>query len=383
MKKTLTRIACALLMCATVALGFAGCASEDAGNTWMIGSIGPSSGPNASYGTSVKQGAQIAVDEINAAGGIAGYQISFKFEDDQADPAQGVTAYNSLKDWGMKISLGAVTSGSCGDVATQAAADEMFLITPSASAANCIADKYAFRICFEDPYQGTAIAKFLKEEYDLSSVKVGALYNSASDYSKGIYDAFMAEIGDAADIVSATFTDDAQTVFTAEASLLAECDIVFLPIYYQAAAAYLKAAQSNTDVQYIGGDGLDGIIAELQGDVALAEGMKLLTPFNATSTDEIVTAFVATYQEKYSSIPDQFAADGYDAIYAVKASIEKAIENGAAITPESTVAEIAKALADAIVTLDFKGATGGMTWDVTGAPTKAANIVTITDGQYK
>ena len=364
----------------TASAALAGCAGADLSDTWQIGSIGPTSGAASSYGISVKQGATIAVDEINAAGGIAGKQITFKFEDDQADPAQGVTSYNSLKDWGMDISMGAVTSGSCGDVATQCANDKMFMITPSASAANCIADKYAFRICFEDPFQGTAIAQYLKENYDLTKVKIGVMYNSASDYSKGIYDAFMAKL--CAEVTSVTFTDDAQTVFTTEASMLAGCDIVFLPIYYQAAAAYLKAAQSNTGVQYIGGDGLDGIIDELRGDAALAEGVKLLTPFNAASADAVPSAFVAAYKAKYNATPDQFAADGYDAIYAIKAAIEQANKDGAGLTPQSSVADISAALASAMVKLNFSGATGAMTWDATGAPAKQANIVTVENGAY-
>lgn len=379
MKKTVRIIALAVAVLMAAA-SLASCAGNSAEGTWQIGSIGPTSGAASSYGISVKQGATIAVEEINAAGGIAGAKITFKFEDDQADPAQGVTSYNSLKDWGMDISMGAVTSGSCGDVATQCANDKMFMITPSASAANCIADKYAFRICFEDPFQGTAIAQYLKANYDLSKTKIGVLYNSASDYSKGIYDAFMAELG--ADVTAVTFTDDAQTVFTTEASMLAGCDVVFLPIYYQAAAAFLKAAQSNTGVQYIGGDGLDGIIDELRGDAALAEGVKLLTPFNAASTDTVPASFVKAYKEKYNATPDQFAADGYDAIYAIKAAIEQANKDGANLTPASSVAEISAVLYDAMLKLNFSGATGAMTWDATGAPTKQANIVTIENGAY-
>lgn len=380
MKTTFRKLAATALALVTVATSFASCAGKKDADTWKIGSIGPSSGPAASYGISVKQGAQIAVDEINAAGGIAGYQIAFKFEDDQADPAQAVTAYNSLKDWGMKISLGGVTTGSCGDIATQCAADKMFMITPSASAAHCIADKYAFRVCFEDPFQGTAIAQFIKENYDMASTKVGVLYNSASDYSKGVYEAFVKELG--TEVTAVTFTDDAQTVFTTEASMLAGCDVVFLPIYYQAAAAFLKAAQSNTGVQYIGGDGLDGLIDELKNDKALAEGVKLLTPFNVAATEGVPAKFVAAYKAKYNATPDQFAADGYDAIYAIKAALEQAVADGKALTPASTVAEISAAMAEAMAKVKLDGATGEMTWNASGAPNKHANIVTIENGAY-
>ena len=384
MKKTLKKILCSVLALSSSAILFVGCGNKktDGTDTWTIGSIGPSSGENASYGLSVKQGAEIAVDEINAKGGISGYKISFKFEDDKAQPAEGVTAYSSLKDWGMKISLGCVTSGSCADVAVQAKADNMFLLTPSASDKSCIKEDNAFRICFEDPYQGISLAKYIKDNYDYQNLKIGVLYNTASDYSKGIYDAFAAELG--VDVVTATFNDDKETVFTAQASQLAGCNIVVLPIYYQAAAAYLKAAQSNKDVVYFGGDGLDGIIDELGSSYSeLSEGIKLLTPFNANSSDEVVSNFVKSYKDKYNATPDQFAADGYDAVYTVKAAIEKAIADGSNITPASSISDICNALKGAMTKISVKGATGEMTWAADGAPSKSANIVTITDGQYK
>lgn len=363
-----------------------GATSGSSDKKWEIGGIGPTSGANASYGISVKQGAQLAVDEVNKAGGINGSQIDFKFEDDQADANQGVTAYNSLKDGGMKISLGCVTSGSCADVAVQAAADNMFLLTPSASNADCIKEDNAFRVCFDDPYQGTYLAKYIKENYDVKSLSIGVLYNSASDYSKGIYGAFTKELGSDIKVTAVAFTDDTQTVFTSEASSLSSCDLVFMPIYYQAAAAYLKAAQSKqkADVKYFGGDGLDGIISELgEGYKNLAEGIKLLTPFNASSTDKKIADFVTAYKAKYNAAPDQFAADGYDAIYAIKASLEAAKASGSDVSPASSIKDTCEALKKAITSITFEGATGKMTWDPSGAPTKAAAIVTITNGEYK
>lgn len=381
MKKILRNILCSVLALSSSAIIFAGCGKSAGTDTWNIGAIGPTSGENASYGLSVKQGAEIAVNEINEKGGIAGYKISFKFEDDKAQPAEGVTAYSSLKDWGMKISLGCVTSGSCADVAVQAHTDNMFLLTPSSSDNSCIKEDNAFRICFDDPYQGTNLAKYIKNNYDVSENKIGILYNTASDYSKGIYDAFSAEIG--VDITTATFNDDKETVFTAQASQLSDCDIVVLPIYYQAAAAYLKAAQSNMNVTYFGGDGLDGIISELGSSYAdLAEGINLLTPFNAGSSDETVSNFVNAYKAKYNATPDQFAADGYDAVYTVKAAIEKAIADGSNITPASSISDICNAMKTAMTKITVKGATGEMTWGADGAPVKSANIVTIRDGQY-
>ena len=165
----------------------AGAAAAD-GAAFKIGGIGPTTGAAAIYGTAVMNGAQIAVDEINAAGGINGYQIEFKFEDDQSDSEKSVNAYNTLKDWGMQMLVGTTTSTPCTAVVEETHADNMFQLTPSATAVESIQYDNAFRMCFSDPDQGKASADYISEN-NLAK-KIAVIYNSSDTYSSGVYQKF-------------------------------------------------------------------------------------------------------------------------------------------------------------------------------------------------
>ena len=353
-----------------------------AADTFKIGMIGPLTGGAAIYGTAVRDAAQIAVDEINEAGGIAGYQIEYNPQDDEHDAEKSINAYNTLKDWGMQILLGTVTSAPCIAVEAEAANDNMFLITPSGTAVDCItAGDNAFRVCFSDPAQGTEAARYIGE-HGLAG-KVDVLYDSSDVYSSGIYATFRQEAENQPfDIVAETaFTSDSKTDFSAQLQTLkdAECELVFVPFYYNEASIVLKQAMDmEFSVQWFGVDGMDGILSVEGFDTSLAENVMLLTPFSATAEDEATQNFVAKYQELYKDIPNQFAADAYDGVYIIKQALE---ECGAA--PDMDPSEICDLMKGAMTSIEFSGITGDITWTAEGEPTKDPIAVVIKNGVYE
>lgn len=350
-------------------------------DTFKIGGIGPTTGDAAIYGTAVKNGIQLAVDEINAAGGINGKQIEYKFEDDQADSEKSVNAYNTLKDWGMQALIGTTTSTPCTAVVEETHSDNMFQLTPSATAVDSIQYDNAFRMCFSDPNQGSASADYIAE--NKLATKVAIIYNSSDTYSSGIYQTFATEAkAKGLDVVAAeAFTADNKTDFSVQLQQAkdAGADLVFLPIYYTEASLILTQADSmGYDVTFFGCDGLDGILGVENFDTSLTEGVMLLTPFAADATDDLTVNFVTTYNEKFGETPNQFAADGYDAIYTIKAAAEKA-----GVTADMSNEEICAALKAAMTEITVDGLTGeGITWDASGEPTKAPKAVVIKDGVY-
>ncbi len=348
--------------------------------TWKIGMIGPLTGAAAIYGTDVANAGQIAVDEINAAGGINGYMIEYSTQDDEHDAEKSMNAYNTLKDEGMQILTGPVTSTPCAAVAALAADDNMFLLTPSGSSLDCIANDNAFAVCFNDPQQGSKSAEYFAEHFP--EAVIGTLYDSSTPYSAGIEQNFEAkgkELGiNIADVES--FTVDTATDFTAQLQKLKEagCTYVFLPIYYQEASVILQQASNmGFDPEFFGCDGMDGILSMKGFDTSLAEGLMLLTPFSADATDELTVNFVESFKKAYDRIPNQFGADQYDGIYALKAALEKAD-----LTPEASVSEICEALKTTITEIKVEGLTGTITWAATGEPDKEPKAVKIENGAY-
>lgn len=350
--------------------------SSASGETFKIGGIGPITGGAAIYGQAVKNAAEMAVAEINAAGGINGYQIDFKFEDDVHDAEKSVNAYNSLKDWGMQMLMGTVTSTPCQAVVEETHNDNMFQLTPSGSAVESIKYDNAFRVCFSDPNQGLGSAQYIGQN-SLAS-KVAVIYNSSDVYSSGIYEKFAAEAANQPfEIVSAeAFTDDSKTDFTVQLQKAkdAGADLVFLPIYYQEASLILQqAASMDFAPKFFGCDGLDGLLTVENFDLNLTQGVMLLTPFAADAQDDLTQKFVSAYQEKYGDVPNQFAADTYDAIYIMKAAAEKAN-----LTPDMSVSDICEAMKTAMTEITYDGLTGtGMTWSADGEPSKAPKAVVI------
>lgn len=352
------------------------------GETFKIGSIGPMTGAAAAYGTAVMNAAQIAVDEINEAGGINGAQVEFNPQDDEHDAEKAVNAYNSLKDWGMQMLLGTVTSAPCVAVEAEAVNDNMFLLTPSATAIESISGENAFRVCFADPSQGTESAKFIGE-HGLGE-KVAIIYDSSDVYSQGICNAFRTEAENQPfEVVAAeAFTADSKTDFSVQIQKAkdAGADLVFLPFYYNEASLVLQqAAGMDYAPKWFGVDGMDGILSLEGFDTSLAEGVMLLTPFSASAEDEKTQNFVKKYQEQFGEVPNQFGADAYDGVYILKAALE-----AANATPDMDASEICDLLKTSIQEISFDGITGtGITWSADGEPIKAPIAVVIKDGAYE
>ena len=361
----------------------AGASSEaSSGKGFKIGGIGPVTGAAAVYGLAVKNGAQIAVDEINADGGINGYQIEFNFQDDEHDAEKSVNAYNTLKDWGMQVLMGTVTSAPCVAVADKTNADNMFQITPSGSSVECAQNPNVFRVCFSDPDQGAASATYIAENKLVE--KIAVIYDSSDVYSSGIYEKFAAEAANQGlEIVDAeAFTADSNKDFSTQLQKAkdAGADLVFLPIYYTEASLILKQADTmGYAPKFFGCDGMDGILQVENFDTKLAEGLMLLTPFAADAQDELTQKFVTSYKENYGETPIQFAADAYDAIYAIKAAMEEAD-----ITPDTSVSDTCDKMKEAMLKIKVNGLTGeDMTWTEDGEPHKAPKAVKVVDGAYQ
>ena len=371
-----------MMMAVLMVLAMAACGGEPANNggndtpdatTVKIGGIGPLTGAYANYGLSEKNGAELAVKEINEAGGIAGKQIELSYQDSQGESESAVNAYGKLMDWGMEVSLGCVLSGENASVVAAARDDDVLLITPSGSADKCIdGNDKAFRVCFYDSYQGAAAAQYIKDNNMVDTV--GILYQSDNDYSVGLYNAFVAKCGELGITIAETqtFTSSTNTDFSTQVSALVSSGVklVFIPFYAEEASTFLTQAHGKfaDDVYFFGADGLDGILGKVEQDTSLANNVLMLTPFAADNPAENVQSFVKKYQEAYGATPDQFAADAYDAIYVIKAAVEKAGSTSGA------------ALASALTSLTVEGVTGTMTWKADGNTNKPASAILYYDG---
>ena len=388
----------ALAMAAVMTMSLAACgAKEDApaapaasapaasapaasGAAFKLGGTGPLTGGAAIYGNAAKNGAQIAVDEINAMDGAIKFEL--KYEDDTHDPEKAVNAYNALKDWGMQISLGSVTSKPAEATSAENYADRIFALTPSASSTATVEGKdNFFQMCFMDPNQGSASAQYIADK--AMATKVAVIWKNDDVYSKGIHDTFVAKAAELnIEVVSdTTFADGNDTDFSVQLSdaQTKGAELVFLPMYYQPASLiFAQASGMGYAPKWFGVDGMDGILTMENFDTSLAEGVILLTPFNADSDDAATAAFVAEYQKRFGETPNQFAADGYDCVYAYKQALE-----AANCTPDMSREEICDAMIQQFTTMTFDGITGdGMTWSTDGTVTKSPKGMMIQNGVY-
>ena len=372
MKKVLAFVlALALAVCGLTACSAKKNDGYTSENTeYMIGATGPLTGDASSYGISVQQGAQLAIEEINAAGGLNGVNFRLDMRDDKADAGEAQRAYLSLYEAGMQVSLGSVTSASCEAFGTKAAEDGLFFITPSASAASVIeTGDTAFRVCFGDPDQGTLAAEELTSKFK----KIGAIYDTSDPYSSGIYDAFKAKMAELnVSYIEQSFDKENKRDFSTQVAALKDCDVIFLPIYYTEAGLIAKTcAAKGCDAVLFGCDGLDGVATQI--DASVTNKVKYITPFDVNSTDAQVSKFVSAYKAKYNTLPDQFAADGYDAVYVIYNAMKKAGVNDVKID----AASLGEIMVETVTASDFsyQGVTGKMTWDASGACNKVPVIV--------
>ena len=356
-------------------------AAED--ETFKIGVIGPMTGDYAQQGLGVYHAAQVAAEEINANGGFNGYNVEIlDAGDDQGDPEKAVNAYNDLLDKGMQMLCGTVTSGSCIAVGAEAA-ESTFLFTPSGTALDCItAGSNEFRMCFTDPAQGTKSAEFIGEHK--LATKVAVLYDSMADYNSGVHDAFVAaaEENGLEVVADEAYTTDNNTDYSVQLKKIKDsgAELLFLPNYYSDNALILQQAHDAgmDDIKKFGVDGMDGILGVENFDTSLAEGVMLLTPFSVTSEDEKSKAFVEAYEAaNKNEVPNQFAADAYDVLFAMQLAA-----NDAAITPDMSNEDISAAMSASMLNIELDGLTGKAKWSEDGECDKEPKAFEIKDGAY-
>ena len=379
MNKLFTRITAAAAA-AVMTLSLAGCGEKSGsgkGGSLVIGGIGPLTGGAAQYGIAVKNGVQLAVDEINEAGGVNGMKLELNFKDDAHDPEKSVNAYNPLKDNGMKLLVGTVTSSPCEAVSVEAAKDNMFLITPSGSSVECItAGDNCFRMCFTDPMQGQIAAEYIGSN-NLGK-KIGIIYDSSDPYSSGIVQGFeaVAAANGLTIVEKQAFTSDTNKDFSVQIQKIADsgADLLFLPFYYTEAALVLQQSADKLNIPVFGGDGLDGLIGALGDKIGVADGVYVMSPYASTSPDEKSKKFTEAYQAKVPNDEvNQFAADGYDCVYAIKQALEKAGVSDASMSA-SDICDKVKA---AMLEIELDGVTGKTKWTADGESAKAPKVMKI------
>jgi len=353
--------------------------TDGAGMVFKVGATGPLTGGAAIYGQAVKAGAEIAVEEVNAMGG---FQFDFNMQDDAHDAEKAVNAYNDLKDWGMQFMMGTTTSAPGEAVSAEAYADRMFFLTPSASSTDVIKGKdNVFQMCFTDPNQGTGSAQYMYEHN--MGTNIGIIYKSDDNYSMGVYNTFKAKAAELKlnVVAEAAFTDATSTDFTVQVKQMQDAgvDPVFLPMYYTPASLiFAQAAATGYTPTWFGIDGMDGILTLEGFDTALAEGVILLTPYSADADSSENKNFVEKYKAKTGELPNQFAADAYDCIYALWKAVDQS-----GVTADMSSEEICEALVKTFTSMSFNGLTGSnMTWATDGTVSKSPNAMVIKNGAY-
>ena len=367
-------IALALTLVMTVCMAIPALAED---MVLIIAHIGPETGPAAVYGLATYRGAQIAADEITAADN--GITVVLLNEDDAHDAEKSVNAYNTVLDNGAQMIIGTTTTTPCIAVATLAYDERVFMLTPSASSTDVTSGRdNVYQVCFTDPAQGAASAQYIAQNG--LPTKIAVIYNNADAYSTGIYETFVAEAANQGlDVVSVTtFTDNSNFTSQVSAAQSAGAELVFLPIYYTPASLILQtAANAGYSPVFFGVDGMDGILSIDGFDTSLAEGVMLLTPFSSDAQDEKTVNFVKTYKDLYGEVPNQFAADAYDGVYAlVEAAKLAGVQTG------DSAEDICDAMIAAMQQITYEGVTGVMTWDATGAVSKTPTAVIIENGVY-
>ena len=372
--KKIIAFALAMLMVVTCLAVFTACGNTS--KTIKIGLSGPLTGAAAVYGTAVANSAQLAVDEINAAGGIDGVMLELMAMDDQHDPTKIANNYASLMDWGMQVSLGCVTTKPALEFAGLAKEDNVFFLTPSASADAVRADANGYQMCFADAKQGKAAAEYVN---GLEYTTIGVFYKSDDDYSKGIFDEFKANLKSGITVVEASFTEQTSSDFTTQVNALKNCEFIFMPIYYTPAALFMNQAKDEAGIKvYYGCDGFDGLASAIDL-TTLTQKVTMLTHFTAGATEGPAKTFVDKYVAKYGAETlNQFGAAAYDCVYAIAGALKAAIAAGEKVnakTSASDMCEILKAQFNGGYTLtNAVTGTGTVQWTTDGFVNKEALV---------
>ncbi len=363
MKKTICKVL-ALCICLTmVAACFVGCGKKD--DVITIGLTGPLTGGASIYGIAVRNSAQLAVDEINEAGGLNGVKFALDMRDDQHNPENVANLYTGLIEDGMQVSLGTVTTKPGLEFKSLSKEDNVFFLTPSATGDAIPEFANGYQMCFADSNQGTAAAKFFNENY--VGKKVGIFFKADDEYSTGINKNFKDNLAESfkAGLVEASFTGEAST-FDSQIALLKDCEIVFMPIYYTPASQFMTQAKNveNKITTYYGCDGFDGIDAIEGFDInSIPQEVSMLSHFNSTATEGPAADFIKKYNDKYDEAKEplnQFGAAAYDCVYAIYEALKVAVANGKEVDADTSASDMCEILKEVFNsdTFEFRGITG-------------------------
>ena len=373
----------ALTLALTLCLGlFAGCSK--AGDTYtkdntefVIGVSGPLTGGAAMYGIAVKNSAQMAVDEINANGGLNGVKFKLIATDDMHDATKVSTNYSSMLESGMQVSLGTVTTAPGLEFKNLANDDNVFFLTPSASGDKIPEFENGYQMCFADGNQGKVAADFVNSKYDGQTI--GVFYKSDEDYSKGIFKQFKENLSSSISIVETSFTEANATDFSVQIDTLKSCKFIFMPTYYGPASTFMQQAKDilAADAVYYGCDGFDGIDNIDGFDInTIPQKVTMLSHFNSKATDGAAKTFIDKYVAKFGKDTlNQFGASAYDCVYAIYGAMKKAIDSGKKIDVTISASDLCDILKE-----QFQGGyalenavTGEkITWDKNGYVNKSA-----------
>jgi len=373
----------ALVLAMVLCLGiFAACESSEVNyaenNTKIvIGMTGPLTGGAAMYGIAVQNSAQMAVDEINAAGGLNGMMFELVAMDDKHDPTLVAGHYASLYEGGMQVSLGTVTTAPGLEFKNLSHEDNVFFLTPSASGDAIPEFDNGYQMCFADGNQGKVAAEFVNANY--KNQTIGAFYKADEAYSKGIYDQFMENLDSSVKVVSTSFTEQTSTDFSSQIDALKDCNFIFMPTYYGPASIFMTQAKDilAADAVYYGCDGFDGIDNIDGFDInEIPQAVTMLSHFNSKATEGYAKTYIDKYQAKYPDAPlNQFGASAYDCVYAIYNAMKAAIDAGEEITVTISASDLCEILKEQFQGgFTYKnGATGSsITWNKNGYVEKGA-----------
>ena len=381
----ITALILSLVMCIGL---FAGCNSSNgytANNTeYVIGVSGPLTGGAAMYGQAVVNSAQIAVDEINAAGGLNGVKFKLVATDDMHDATKVSTNYSSMLEGGMQLSLGTVTTTPGLEFKNLSADDNVFFLTPSASGDDIPTNPNGYQMCFADGNQGKVAAQFVNENF--SGKTIGAFYKSDEAYSKGIFDQFKANLDSSVKVIETSFSDANATDFGVQIDTLKDCGFIFMPTYYTPASIFMKQAKDiiSASAVYYGCDGFDGI-DNIEGfDITtIPQKVTMLSHFNSKATDGAAKEFIDKYVAKHGSETlNQFGASAYDCVYALYGAMKKAIDSGKEIPvtiSASDLCDILKEQFEGGYTLENAVTGDKIAWEKSGYVNKSAIQYVIKD----
>lgn len=367
----------AAVMALAMILGLTACGGKNytAKNTeYVIGFSGPLTGPAAVYGVAVQNSAKMAVDEINAAGGLDGVKFKLLATDDTHDATKVAANYASMIEGGMQVSLGTVTTAPGLEFTNLSTEDNVFFITPSASGDDIPKNDNGFQMCFADGNQGKVAANYVNST---DFKKIGIFYKSDDAYSNGIYKQFKENLDSSIETVEAVFTDANATDFSAQISTLKDCKFIFMPIYYTPASIFMTQAKDTIakDAVYYGCDGFDGLAGQFEDFSVIPQEVSMLSHFDSNATEGAAAEFVKKYTEKFGADTlNQFGASAYDCVYAIYNAMKAAKDAGEKIDVTISADDLCEIL-KAQFTGDFtySGVTGNnIKWEDNGYVAKEA-----------